>query len=494
MKKAILVSFIITSLAFTLPFFGCRISVNADSNVIYVDQTGQGDFLTIQGAIDNSTEGNIIFVRSGTYLENVVVDKSVSLIGEDKDVTFIDASGTGTVLRITADNVAIQGFTIRNSGTIPPDYGINLALSNDNTIKDNVIVGNYMGIWLFSGINNTISHNNISSNIFSGIHGLYSLNNKVRGNIISLNNEYGIYLGGSSDNTIYHNNFIENNVNAFADSLSSNLWDYEKEGNYWSNYNGTDFYNGPNQNISGSDGIGDTPFAIVEDIWDSYPLMGSFSGFSVTMKGEEYNINVISNSSISNFRYEIGPETGSKIIRFKASGGMTTVGFCRVSILSELMDDPYFLIVDNEEVTPTVFNVSNEIGVSLYFTYVHNSQAITITSPEILDLYNQLLLNYSILQINLEDLNATYIGVLDDFDDLSINNTQLQQRLHELNNSYQEHLVRNAENEYNLRNLMYIFAATTAIFLITTVYLSKHAHRNETTATKVFREGESANL
>jgi parallel beta-helix repeat protein len=208
LKKAILVSFIIASLAFTLPFFGCRTSVNADSNVIYVDQTGQGDFLTIQGAIDNSTEGNIIFVRSGTYLENVVVDKSVSLIGEDKDVTFIDSSGTGTVLRITADKVVIQGFTIRNSGTIPPDYGINLALSNDNTIKDNVIVSNYMGIWLFSSTNNTISHNNISSNIFSGIHGLYSLNNKVLGNIISLNNEYGIYLGGSSDNTIYHNNFI----------------------------------------------------------------------------------------------------------------------------------------------------------------------------------------------------------------------------------------------------------------------------------------------
>ncbi|UCH31154.1 MAG: right-handed parallel beta-helix repeat-containing protein [Candidatus Bathyarchaeota archaeon] len=495
MKRTFLASsFIIASLVFTLIIFRYNTSVYADSRVIYVDYTGQGDYLRIQDAINNATTGDIIFVRSGTYIENVVVDKSVSLIGENRDSTFIDAGGTGTVIRVTANKVNIESFTIRNSGTIPTDYGINLALSNDNIIKNNKITGNYMGIWLFSSINNTISRNNISSNLFSGVHGLYSLNNIFLGNIISSNDEYGVYLGGSNNNTIHHNNFVENNVNAFADSLSSNLWDYRQEGNYWSNYNGTDFYSGPSQNISGSDGVGDIAFAITEYIWDNYPLMGGFSGFSVTMKGEENNINVISNSSISDFKFEIGAETGSKIIRFRASGDMTTVGFCRVSIPARLMDDPYLVLVANEEVNPTLLNISSEIDVLLYFTYGHDSQVITITSPEILRLYNQLLSNYSVLQTNLKDLNSTYHEILNDFIDLLVNNTQLQGRLDELNSSYQEHLVRYAENAYNLRNLMYIFAATTAIFLATTVYLSKYAHRDETTMTKVVREEKSVSF
>jgi len=56
---------------------------------------------------------------------------------------------------------------------------------------------------------------------------------------------------------------------------STNIWDdgYPSGGNYWSDYNGTDLFSGPYQNITGSDGIGDTPYVIDENNRDRYPLM-----------------------------------------------------------------------------------------------------------------------------------------------------------------------------------------------------------------------------
>ena len=52
-------------------------------------------------------------------------------------------------------------------------------------------------------------------------------------------------------------------------------WDdgYPSGGNYWSDYNGTDFYSGTNQNVTGSDGIGDTSYIIDVNNVDRYPLM-----------------------------------------------------------------------------------------------------------------------------------------------------------------------------------------------------------------------------
>lgn len=90
----------------------------------------------------------------------------------------------------------------------------------------------------------------------------------------------GIYIySGSNDNKLYHNNLIDNNPNAYDGC--TNTWDngYSEPfnritdgGNYWSNYNGVDLFKGPNQDIPGSDGIGDTPY-VSGKINDNYPLM-----------------------------------------------------------------------------------------------------------------------------------------------------------------------------------------------------------------------------
>jgi hypothetical protein len=105
-----------------------------------------------------------------------------------------------------------------------------------------------------------------------------------------MENNYGIYVSTfTSKDKIYGNNII-NNVNQAYDSSPVTYWNepYPICGNYWSNYSGVDSYKGPNQDILGSDGIGDTPYVIDSDSNDSYPLMApykSYENYSILKPG-----------------------------------------------------------------------------------------------------------------------------------------------------------------------------------------------------------------
>jgi parallel beta-helix repeat protein len=104
-----------------------------------------------------------------------------------------------------------------------------------------------------------------------------STGNIIVGNTIS-DNEYGIGLEECSGNIIYHNNFINNTVHAGVSVPHLNIWDdgYPSGGNYWSDYVGVDVKSGPNQDLHGSDGVGDTPYIIDANNRDHYPLMNPY--------------------------------------------------------------------------------------------------------------------------------------------------------------------------------------------------------------------------
>jgi len=502
----------------------CKISVKASTDVIYVPD----HYPTIQDAINHASDGDTIFVRARTYYENVVVNKSISLVGENRDSTIIDGSNKGSVISIKANNVNISGFTIRHSGNEYSDSGIYVDHSSGNKINSNSITSNSAGISLYySGSNvisgntislnnydgivfyssssnivsdnsitsnnggislyysgsNVISGNTISLNNYDGIVFYYSGNNMVFGNTISLNNNYGMYLALYSDNNIIYFNNFNNAFQAWSDS--KNVWDNRKEGNYWSDYTGVDLYSGPNQNETGSDGIGDTPYKKIDkNNVDNYPLMGMFSYFTVTFEGKTYYVTIICNSTVSEFRFEVGPETGNRIVRFDVSSKGNTVGFCRITVPTGLMSYPYIVLVGAEEIVPTLLDISNDTYAYLYFTYIHGSQTVTIISSKTLRLYNELyseLLDKHVkLQMDLHNLNVTYHDFLANYSILLGNYSQLQEDYQDLFGSYQKHLLDYTENVRNIRNLMYVFAATTAIFLITTIYLSKHAHTDKT--------------
>jgi parallel beta-helix repeat protein len=135
-----------------------------------VDDDGPADFHIIQKAINAANEEDDIFVSSGIYYENIVVNKTVSLIGENKSTTTIDGNETGTVIYITAYNVNISGFTVQNSGTLRWDCGIYIH-SFGNNLFDNAIRNNNNGIHIIGG-NNILRSNKLDDNVYSfGVSG-----------------------------------------------------------------------------------------------------------------------------------------------------------------------------------------------------------------------------------------------------------------------------------------------------------------------------------
>jgi parallel beta-helix repeat protein len=204
------------------------IHVDDDNTAGPWDGTEQFPYRYVQDGIDNANPLNMILVHNGTCHENVWVNKPVYLVGQHKDSTIIDAGGGQAGVHLAADLVTVWGLTIQNSG----ESGIYVG-SNYNAVLRSNISGNY----------------------------------------------YGVHIASPEGNRIYHNNFIDNQQNARDDFLS--IWDdgYPSGGNYWDDYAGSDLYCGPNQDVPGSDGIGDTPYAISGGSnQDRYPLMNPWSG------------------------------------------------------------------------------------------------------------------------------------------------------------------------------------------------------------------------
>jgi parallel beta-helix repeat protein len=123
------------------------------------------DYDTIQKGIDHAQPGDIIFVKSGLYIENIIIDvEELSLIGENKFNTVIDADkNTKDAVNILAPNVTVQDFTITNahSNTRAPWDQSGMKIYSSNVIvKNNMFVSNKFGINVYSFAYNLTIKNN----------------------------------------------------------------------------------------------------------------------------------------------------------------------------------------------------------------------------------------------------------------------------------------------------------------------------------------------
>ncbi len=301
------------------------------------------DYSFIQDAIGNATDGDTVFVKSGTYQEQqLIVNKTLSLVGENPNTTHIILSppvlmgpfstiGIDYPVKIEANNVTLSGFTITANGersVLSGNCGNVIAIGTgtriigniletgatamgdqtyiaDNVIDDKsrsgypsltvngayqVIMKNVIsGIWVEKSERNTITQNSIGCTnesgtpIYAGIRLRSTTENQIfANNIVSSGpcvmidgyfGTSGLQTCQSENNIFYHNNFVSNST--IIDQVGygegnysvNNVWDNDKEGNYWSNYNGTD---------NNGNSIGDTPYVIDENNQDNYPLMRSF--------------------------------------------------------------------------------------------------------------------------------------------------------------------------------------------------------------------------
>ncbi|NLE06211.1 MAG: hypothetical protein GX638_15595, partial [Crenarchaeota archaeon] len=146
-----------------------NITKNLYPNPIYWTAGEKGDCLAvinvrstmgyanIQEAINSSAtySGDTLFVKQGTYYENIVIGKSVVLLGEDENRTIIDGKNQGTALHITSNNTTVTGFTICNGGNLTTKSTGGVVLHNafNCNITSNNIVSNNIGLLIFESAN-----------------------------------------------------------------------------------------------------------------------------------------------------------------------------------------------------------------------------------------------------------------------------------------------------------------------------------------------------
>ena len=151
-------------------------------------------YSTIQEAIDatETLDGHEIFVGTGTYHEHVTVDKSLSLIGEDRATTIIDGDGTGKVVHVTADDVTVGNLTIQD-GT----FGIWLHNAQNSRITGNTLRQGSYGLRLYHAPNSEIMENSIREYMWFGLEVESSGNSTLKRNTL-VENKYNFGVDGSS--------------------------------------------------------------------------------------------------------------------------------------------------------------------------------------------------------------------------------------------------------------------------------------------------------
>ncbi|PVX27421.1 MAG: hypothetical protein CW716_02410 [Candidatus Bathyarchaeum sp.] len=272
---------------FTGDIFVDSFSVELDNIII----DGNGYSISGYGVYGEGT-GFILTDRNNVTVKNVVFHNlTTGILLQDSFFNNITENVFTENLKAISmtdsyDNV-ISGNIIQGNIQIAIDFFAGAR----NVISENIITDNTEGIHMF-GSHNTIARNVIANNTNNGfvvrdssqynfirentianqpygIHITHSTYNDIFWNNIT-DSEVGMYFYKySSNNTIYGNNFVNNEqqvVISLEDATegSINTWEDSSEGNYWSNYNGTD---------TNQDGIGDTPYTIDENNQDNKPLM-----------------------------------------------------------------------------------------------------------------------------------------------------------------------------------------------------------------------------
>jgi parallel beta-helix repeat protein len=277
-KKAFMAAIFIAGLLLSL--FGMQLVevAKAQARTIIVPT----DYATIQQAINAASEGDTVYIKKGVYVENPVVNKSVSLIGQDRDSTVMDVTAG---LKVESDNVILTGFTIydgrmgislsgnhcsifgnkitdsgngivlfgceKNSITgntfrsIGPSSAIQLNFANRNLVTSNIIDSCVEGIQIWQNSNgNTIAENRITNCEDHAIRFQYSNDNMVMRNSIT-DSGCGTSIYGSNRNTISENNYVQNTVQLSANEDYYLTFGYNRSvntinSNFWSNYSGRD--------------------------------------------------------------------------------------------------------------------------------------------------------------------------------------------------------------------------------------------------------------
>jgi len=199
-------------------------TIVSNGKTLYVGGSGPNNYTKIQDAIDDASDGDTVFVYNGTYVENVVVDKSISLVGEDRNNTIIESMKTQKSIWITISSVDMCNFAIVNN-IEESKIGICINQNSGSSMNDSqikhinisncIVMNNSIGIEMenvtFVNVTNCdINNNKVGIDIWDN-----SSNIDIHHNIINNTLFHGIFVGKEiimeTYNISIHNNYISNN-------------------------------------------------------------------------------------------------------------------------------------------------------------------------------------------------------------------------------------------------------------------------------------------
>ena len=375
-----------------IEYFQNGIYLNYSSNDTILNNNVTGNYyagIMLDSSFDstisnNNAVGNLVGIWLNSSTNNAVSSNSASQNGHGIFLTYSSSYNTISgnnasgnirgiyVLFSSSDNIVSDNDASGNRG-----WGIVIHGCSGNTVLNNNVSENSNGIYLALSSGNKVSGNLVSGNMVpdrfaygiewrnsAGISVESSYNNVIWGNNVS-GNGGGVWLYSSwpndtSDNAIYHNNFINNYQQAALIISGPNSWDngYPSGGNYWSDYRDTDLYRGPYQNVTGSDGIGDTPYVVDNNNTDRYPLMQPWASPSDT---PNYNLTITATAGGT-----VSPSPGTYAYSYGTEANVTA-----------LPDTGYYL--DHWELYSINFGRSNPITITMDAD--HSLKAVFTTRP-----------------------------------------------------------------------------------------------------------------
>jgi nitrous oxidase accessory protein len=194
-------------------------SLDQDDSILYVGGSGPGNYTRIQDAINNASIGDIIFVYSGFYQENIVIDRPIQLRGEERNTTIIDGGYQRSVIVIAADDARVQNVTVQHAKNDIGSAGIEIQTAARVVVTNNTIQENgWFGVWIHSSGSAQI---NIESNVIQdNSYGIYlqkTSQSYITGNTVCDNGE-GIYILGSSGSQITNNTVMNREIGVHVEN------------------------------------------------------------------------------------------------------------------------------------------------------------------------------------------------------------------------------------------------------------------------------------